>query len=103
MFPTISSAVSKKCRALWQSPKGEATTTILEQSRDDARRVVVPLLLPLCLNVGNRLPALVLVDTGAADVGELPVAHASVQVDVSGADKERSVRGDLEPRPDLPD
>ena len=86
------------------SPKQEANNNnILEQSRDDALRVIVPLHLPLCLDVGNRLLALIFINTCAADVGELPFAHPSVQINVSSADKERSVGRDLEPRPDLPD
>jgi hypothetical protein len=80
-----------------------SNSNILEQSRDDALGIVVPLLLPLCLDLGDRLPALFRVGTGATDVGKLPVAHARVKIDVSGADKERSVGWDLEPRPDLPD
>src|SRR2546423_11192793 len=86
------------------SPKQEANNNnILEQSRDDALRVIVPLHLPLGLDVGNRLLALIFINTCAADVGELPFAHPSVQINVSSADKERSVGRDLEPRPDLPD
>src|SRR5205814_4796456 len=76
---------------------------ILEQSRDNALRVIVPLLLPLCPNVGNRLLAFIFINTCAADVGELPFAHPSIQINVSSADIERSVGRDLEPRPDLPD
>ena len=75
----------------------------LEQSREEALRVVVPLLLSLCLNFGDRLSALCLVDTGAADMCELTLAHTSVKVDVASADEKRSMGWDLEPRPDFPD
>jgi hypothetical protein len=34
---------------------------------------------------------------------ELTFAHASVKVDVAGADEKRSMSRDLEPRPDFPD
>ena len=75
----------------------------LEQSRDEVLWVVVPLLLSLFLNFGDQLPALCIVDTGAADMCELTLAHTSVKVDVASADEKRSMGWDLEPRPDFPD
>jgi hypothetical protein len=75
----------------------------LEQSREETLRVVVPLPLSLCLNFGDRLPALCLVDAGAADMCELTITHTSVKVNVASADEKRSMGWDLEPRPDFPD
>lgn len=95
-------SLEKKCGILVGESVG-ATTNALEQSREEALWVVVPLLLSLRLNFGDRLPALCLVDIEAADMCELTFAHTSVKVDVASADEKRSMGWDLEPRPDFPD
>ena len=89
---------------MWHSRRRVCwSNNALEQSRDEVLWVVVPLLLSLFLNFGDQLPALCIVDTGAADMCELTLAHTSVKVDVASADEKWSMGWDLEPRPDFPD